>query len=82
VAVSGGVIPKVILGLFEVTVIETSVGGKTVRVTAGEARTPSMATTRVLPVATEVANPFEPAPLLIVATDPVADAQITRVVRS
>jgi hypothetical protein len=42
---------------------------------------PLAAVMRLVPAATEVARPLEPAALLIVATEVVADAQVTEVVK-
>ena len=73
--------PRAILGLIDVTVIETNVAGDTVKVTGAEVMPPIAAVMLVVPAATEVARPLEPAALLIVATEVVADAQVTEVVK-
>ena len=76
-AVSCCVVPSAILGVGGVTAIETSVAGDTVKVTGAEVMAPTAAVMRLVPAATEVARPLEPAALLTVATDPVAEAQVT-----
>lgn len=62
------------------TFIETSVAAFTVRVVDPE-MLPKAALIVVVPVATEVANPFEPAALLIVATPVLEELQVTLFVR-
>jgi hypothetical protein len=65
------------LGLIDVIAIDTNVAGVTVKVTGAEVMAPMAAVMRLVPAATEVARPLEPAALLIVATDAVAEAQVT-----
>ncbi len=65
------VAPIAMLGLVGETLIETSVAGVTVRVVLSETE-PDVAVIVVVPSATDVARPFEPAALLISAT-PVSD---------
>ena len=64
------------LGLAGVTARDTSVAGVTVRV-ADPAVLPDVAVIVVVPAATEVARPFEPAALLIDATAVLDELQIT-----
>ena len=68
------------LGLGGVIAIETNVAGDTVKVTGAEVMAPIAAVMRLVPAATEEARPLEPAALLIIATEVVADAQVTEVV--
>jgi hypothetical protein len=76
VAVNCCVVPLAIDGFAGVTAMETSVGGVTVSVV--EPVTPfSVAEIEEVPVATAVARP----PVLMVATEVVADAHITLLVR-
>ncbi len=69
------------LGLVGVIAIDTSVAGVTVRVVDPD-MLPDVAVIVVDPVATEEANPLEPAALLIVATARADELQVTAVVRS
>jgi hypothetical protein len=64
-----------------VTAIDTNVGGVTIRVPGAEVMAPIAAVMRLVPAATEVARPLEPAALLIIATEVVADAHVTEVVK-
>jgi hypothetical protein len=68
------------LGLVGVTAMDTSVAGVTVRVVEPDIL-PDFAVTVVEPVATEVANPLEPAALLMVATAAADELQVTAAVR-
>ena len=81
-AVNCCVVPRAMLGVGGVTAIETSMAADTVRVIDGEVMPPNAAVIALVPVATEVAIPLEPVALLIVATDVVADAQVTWVLKS
>jgi hypothetical protein len=81
VAVNCCVRPLATLGVGGVTSIETSVAGDTVNVVLPET-VPRLAAIVVLPTVVELARPLDPAALLIVATDVVADDQVTVVVRS
>src|ERR1700686_2862449 len=67
--------PRAILGLIDLTAIETNVTGVTVKVPGAEWMPPIAAVILLVPAATDVARPLEPAALLIVATEVVADAQ-------
>ena len=69
--------PRAILGLIDVIAIDTNVTGVTVKVTGAEVMPPIAAVILLVPAATDVARPLEPAALLIVATDAVAEAQVT-----
>ena len=69
------------LGLLGVIDRETSVAGVTVRVVEPD-MLPDVAEIAVEPAGIEVANPLEPAVLLIAATAAVDEFQITVVVRS
>ena len=69
------------LGLLGVIDRETSVAGVTVRVVEPD-MLPDVAVIVVEPAAIEVANPLEPAVLLIAATVAVDEFHITVVVRS
>ena len=73
--------PRAILGLIDLTAIETNVAGDTVKVMGAEVMPPIAAVILLVPAATDVARPFEPAALLIVVTEVVADAQVTEVVK-
>ena len=73
--------PREILGLIDVTAIDTNVAGVTVKVTGVEVMAPMAAVMLLTPAATEVARPLEPAALLIIVTEIVADAQVTEVVK-
>ena len=61
------------------TVIEARAGGVTVRVVEPETF-PDVAMIVVVPAATEVAFPFDPAALLMVATDLAEELHVTDVV--
>ena len=76
-AVNCCVVPSAMLGVGGVTAIETNVADDTVKVSGAEVMPPMAAVMRLVPAATEVARPLEPAALLIVATDAVAEAQVT-----
>ncbi len=67
-------------GLTGVTAIDVSVAAVTVRVVDRD-MLPDVALIVVEPVATAVANPLEPAALLIVATSVLDELQVTAVVR-
>jgi len=73
-------VPGAMLGLEGVTWIETRVAGLTVKVTEPE-MLPEVAVIVVVPAAIDVAIPFEPAELLIVAAPVLEELQATRVVR-
>ena len=62
--------------------IDTRVAGDTVRVTGAEVMPPIAAVMPLVPADMEVASPFEPATLLSVATEVVADDQLTEAVKS
>ncbi len=62
------------------TAIDTSVAGVTVSVVDPD-MLPDVAVTVVEPAATDVARPFEPVALLIVATPALDELQVTAVVR-
>ncbi len=72
--------PLAIEGLPGVTAIDNSVAAVTVRVADPE-MLPSVAWIVVDPAATEVASPFDPVELLIVATPVLDEAQVTEAVR-
>ena len=76
-AVNCCVVPSAMLGVGGVIAIDTNVAGVTVKVMGAEVMAPIAAVMRPVPAATEVARPLEPAALLIVATDAVAEAQVT-----
>ena len=77
VAVSCCVVPRAMLGIGGVTAMETSLAADTVKVIGAEVIPPVAAVMALVPGATEVASPLEPVTLLIVATEIVADAQVT-----
>jgi hypothetical protein len=79
-AVNCWVVPSAMLGKAGVIATETSVAGVTVRVVLPEIF-PNVAVIDVAPVPTDVANPFEPAALLMAATDDADEPQVTAVVR-
>jgi hypothetical protein len=81
VAVNCRVVPSAILGLVGVTTMDTRVAGVTVRVVDPEIL-PELAVIAVEPAASALANPLEPAALLMVPTAVVAELQVTVVVRS
>ncbi len=68
------------LGLVGVIAMDTSVAGVTVRAVDPD-MLPDVAVIVVDPVATAVANPLEPAALLIVATPVLDELQVTAVVK-
>jgi len=80
VAVNCFVVPSAILGLVGVIAAEDSVAAVTVSVVDPDTA-PNAAEMVVEPVAIEVANPFEPAALLMVATDDADELHATVVVR-
>lgn len=73
--------PIFIVWLAGVTVIEARLALKTVRVVLPDTL-PKTAETTVWPGPTEVANPLELVPLLMVATVVAEDLQVTKLVRS
>ncbi len=75
------VAPRTIEGLVGITVIKTRVAGVTVKVVEPEIL-PDLAVIVVVPIAFEVAFPFDLDTLLIVATDLAEELQITNVVMS
>ena len=79
VAVNCSVVPRAMPGLVDVTAIDTSVAELTVRVVEPE-MLPEVAVIVVLPAATGVTCPLEPAALLMVATDALDELQVTDVV--
>jgi len=81
VAVNCWVVPAAIEGFIGVTAIETRVAGVTVSVVDPE-MLPEVAVIIVEPAAAEVANPLEPAALLIVAAPVFDELQVAAVVRS
>ena len=81
VAVNCWLLPIAILGLGGVTPIDTSVADVTVRVVL-PATVPDVAVTRVEPAVRDVARPVESAALLIAATAPFDEPQVTEAVRS
>ena len=80
-AVNCRVVPSTMLGLVGVTAMDTSVAGVTVSV-VDPVILPDVAVIVVEPAATDVARPFEPAALLMVATPTADEPQVTAVVRS
>ena len=80
VTVNCRVVPNAMLGLDGIIARETSVACVTVRVVLPE-MPPNVAVMVVDPTATGVANPFEPAALLMAATDDADEPQVTAVVR-
>jgi len=81
VAVNCRVVPSAMLGLDGVIARVSSVAGVTVRIVLSE-KPLKVAVIIVEPTATGVANPFEPAALLIVAAERDAELQVTSFVRS
>ena len=79
-AVNCRVVPSTMLGLVGVTDMDTSVAGVTVSVVDPD-MLPDVAVIVVEPAATDVAKPLEPAALLMVATPPANEPQVTVVVR-
>jgi hypothetical protein len=80
VAVNCCVVPSAMLGIGGVIAIDTNAAGVTVKVTGAEVVAPTAAVMPLVPAATELARPLEPAALPIIATEVVADAQVTEVV--
>ena len=80
VAVNCWVVPLTMLELAGVTAMDTSVAEVTISVAVPETL-PDVAVIVDEPAATDVANPFEPAALLIAATAVLDDFQVTPVVR-
>jgi hypothetical protein len=77
------VVPRAILLVTGVTVMESSVAAVTVRDVESTTPVPgSAAVIVVIPVLNEVAKPLKPAALSTVATDPFEELQVTAVVRS
>ncbi len=74
-------VPLAILGVDGVTVMDTSVTGFTVSVADAETP-PKAAVIVVVPSAVEVANPLDPATLLMAATVASDEVQFASVVRS
>ena len=74
------VVPLVMLGLVGVIATDMSVAGVTVRLVDPDMLT-DVAVIVVEPAATEVADPVEPAALLMVATPVLDELQVTAVVR-
>jgi hypothetical protein len=68
-------------GLGGVTAIDTSVAADTVKVIDGDVTPLSAAVMALVPVAAEVVRPLVPVALLMVATDVVADTQVTWVLK-
>ena len=68
------------LGLVGETARETSVAGDMVSVVDPD-MLPNVTVIAVVPVVTEVANPCEPAALLMAATSFAVDVQVTKFVR-
>lgn len=73
---------RAIVGFAGVTVIEIKVTDVTVSLVFTEEIFPNVALMKVWPRLTDVANPFDPAALLIVATLVAEELQVTAVVRS
>ena len=65
------------IGLGGVTAIDTSVAGVTVKVTGADTMPPMDAVMPLVPAATDLARPLEPAALLTATTAPEAEAQLT-----
>ena len=76
-AVNGSVRPLATLGLAGVTAIDCRTAWPTVSVSSGLTTFPSVAVMTVLPVASVVARPWDPPLFDIVATEGVAEAQVT-----
>ena len=81
VATNGFVVPSAILGLIGLIAIDARVALLTASSVVPE-KPPNVAVIVLLPAATEVANPFEPVALLMVATPMLADAQVANAVMS
>jgi hypothetical protein len=69
------------LGAKGVIAIETSVAAVTVNVTAVDVMEPEMAVMVVVPGLMDTAEPLDPEALLIEATEPDEDTQVTDIVR-
>jgi hypothetical protein len=82
VAVNCCVVPVGMLIFAGVTLMDTSFGAVTARVTALDEIFPSAAVIVVVPVDDEVTKPLTPAVLLIVATEVFDELQVTDAVRS
>jgi hypothetical protein len=80
VAVNCWVVPSAMLGLDGVIARDTSVAGVTASVALAD-MLPDVAVIVVEPTATGVVSPFEPAVLLMAATDVADELQVTVVVR-
>jgi hypothetical protein len=80
VAANCCVVPVAMLGVAGVIARDTSVAGVTVRVVDPDIL-PDVAKIVVEPTATDVANPLEPAALLMAATPAADEFQVTAVVR-
>jgi len=80
VAVNCCVVPVAMLGLVGVIAMDTSVAAVTVSVVDPDLL-PDVAVIVVEPAVTDVAKPLEPAALLMVATPPADETQVTAVVR-
>ena len=80
-AVNCRVVPSAMLGLVGVTDMDTRVAGVTVSV-VDPYILPDVAVIVVEPAAAGVARPLEPDTLLMVATPPADEPQVTAVVRS
>ena len=65
------------MGLIDLTAIDTRVAGVTVKMTGADVVPLLAAVMLLVPAATDVARPLEPAALLIVATEVVAEVQVT-----
>ena len=74
------VVPRIMLGLVGVTAMDTSVAAVTARVVDPD-MVPDVAVSVVEPVVVGVANPFDPAALLMVATLVLEELQVAVVVR-
>jgi hypothetical protein len=81
VAANCWVVPKAMLGLMGVTVMNTSVAEVTVSVVDPD-MLPDIAVTIVEPAATDVARPLEPTALLMAATAAFDEFHVTAAVRS
>ena len=74
-------VPSAMLGSVGVTVRDTSIGGITVSIIEVD-KLPDVAVIVVRPAAAGVARPLEPAVLLMAATSPAEEVQVTAAVRS
>ena len=79
-AVNCCVVPSAMLGLVGLTDMDKSVVGVTAKVVDPD-MLPDVAVIVVEPAATDVANPLEPAALLMAATPAADEFQVTAVVR-